>query len=106
MLDLDSDDESIQRKDGSEVSSHDSMNSSMARMKDSSFDLEVYDSTNQHEFDELMDDKNFIFSKIKNEYITEFRLLNDLRRYPKPASEMLGLRTAELAKSGVSHLHV
>jgi len=35
-----------------------------------------------------MDDKNFIFSKIKNDFIPEYKLLNELRHYPKPKTSM------------------
>ena len=47
----------------------------------------INDSTWQNDFNDLMDDKNFLFSKIKQEYSDEYRLLHGLRNMANPAQK-------------------
>ena len=44
----------------------------------------INDSTAQYNYDQLMDDKTFIFSKIKGEFKDEYKVLHNLRSMPKP----------------------
>ena len=44
----------------------------------------IDDSTAQYNYDQLMDDKTFIFSKIKGEFKDEYKVLHNLRSMAKP----------------------
>ena len=48
----------------------------------------INDSTAQYNYDQLMDDKTFIFSKIKGEFKDEYKVLHNLRSMPKPKSQI------------------
>lgn len=46
------------------------------------------DSTAQFNYDQLMDDKTFIFSKIKGEFKDEYKVLHNLRSMVKPKNQV------------------
>ena len=48
----------------------------------------VNDSTAQYNYEQLMDDKTFIFSKIKGEFKDEYKVMHNMRSMQKPKKEV------------------